>query len=45
MQARVVYFQKFDSPLMQYRSNIHSQSGEDGLLAHIIGVIQPAEKY
>ncbi len=45
MQSRVVYFQKFDSPLMQYRSNIHSQSGEDGLLAHIIGVIQPAEKY
>ena len=45
MKARVVHFQKLDSPLLQHRSNIHSQSGEDGLLAHIIDVIRPAEKF
>jgi hypothetical protein len=45
LKSKVVRFQLMDSPLLQYRHNVTSQSGEDGIIAHIMGVLKPAERY
>ena len=34
-----------DSPLLRYSSDVTSQFGEDGIIAHILSVIEPANRY
>lgn len=36
---------KIVSPLLQYKSNVTSQYGEDGIIAHIVSVIRPDNHY
>jgi hypothetical protein len=40
-----IYRRKINSPLLQHRSNLTSQSGEDGIIAHIFSVIEPSSRY
>jgi len=40
-----LYRRKVNSPLLQYQSNVTSQSGEDGIIAHIFSVIEPSSRY
>ena len=35
----------FISPLQQFQRNVTSQSGEDGIIEHIMAVLQPANRY
>lgn len=34
-----------NSPLLQYRNNVTSQCGEDGIIAHVLDVIRPTHNY
>ena len=34
-----------NSPLLQYRNNVTSQFGEDGIIAHVLDVIRPTHNY
>jgi hypothetical protein len=45
MRLELMSLHKKVSPLAAYASNVTSQHGEDGLIAHIMKVIQPSEKY
>jgi hypothetical protein len=36
-----IYIQKINSPLLKYASDVTSQFGEDGIIAHICDVIRP----
>jgi hypothetical protein len=45
MELRIVPLFQFRSPLQRYEGNITSQSGEDGLIAHIVKTIVPEHKY
>ena len=39
-EMKQVHFSNFDSPLWKYRKNVTSQSGEDGIIAEIVRVLQ-----
>src|SRR5688572_31726227 len=36
---------KVNSPLLDYKSDVTSQCGEDGIIAHVCDVIEPANRY
>jgi len=36
---------QIDSPLLQFRKNVTSQCGEDGIIAHIANTLQVANKF
>ena len=38
-----VRFSKIESPLLQYRLNVESQNGEDGIIKHIFNILPPSE--
>jgi hypothetical protein len=40
-----IYRRKINSPLLDYKSDVTSQCGEDGIIAHICEVIEPANRY
>lgn len=40
-----IYRRKVNSPLLDYRGNVTSQFGEDGIIAHVCDVIEPAHRY
>ena len=40
-----IYRRKVNSPLLAYRSDVTSQCGEDGIIAHVCDVIEPANRY
>lgn len=44
-QTHFALFNKVDSPLSKYASNVTSQSGEDGIIAHLVDVIRPSNKF
>lgn len=39
-----IRFFNVESPLLKYQSNVESQDGEDGIIAHIFGILPPVEK-
>ncbi len=45
MRSELIQLYKKSAPLAVYASNVTSQNGEDGIIAHIMSVLQPAEKY
>ena len=45
MELRLARFTKINSPLLAYAKNVTSQFGEDGILARLVELIQPGERF
>jgi len=45
MKLEFYNFQTVDSPLSKYKRNVTSQSGEDGIIARILELIQPPNRF
>lgn len=44
-RIELIRFQQVESPLLAYRSNVTSQCGEDGMIARIVELIRPANRF
>lgn len=45
MELHIARFTKFNSPLLAYARNVTSQYGEDGIIARLVELIQPKERF
>ena len=45
MKQAIFKFNQINSPLLKYRHNVTSQHGEDGIIEHIIGVLDIKNKF